>query len=124
MTPRVADRLRNICLAFPDTEETETFGHPTFRVAGKTFCVLDEYKGQTAIAVKVGIAAQGIFLEDRRLYKTPYVGPHGWVSLRADSIGERAQIDWEEVRELVKGSYTLVATGPKGRKGKRAAKGK
>jgi predicted DNA-binding protein (MmcQ/YjbR family) len=100
----VADRLRKICLALADAVETETFGHPTFRVDGKTFCVLDEHKGEKAIAVKVGLPLQGAFLKDERFYRTPYIGQHGWVSLR---IGGR--LDWREVEDLVKGSYRLMA---------------
>jgi len=66
--------------------------------------VLDEYKGEKAIAVKVVKAAQGIFLNESRFYMTPYVGKHGWVSLR---ISE-SLFDWEEIEGLVKGSYQLV----------------
>jgi hypothetical protein len=40
-----------------------------------------------------------------RFYLPAYIGPRGWVALRLD-LGE---IDWEEVTELVKGSYLLVA---------------
>ena len=100
----MANRLRKICLALDDATETETFGHPTFRIAGKTFCVLDEYKGGKAIAVKVGLPLQGMFLKDERFYRTPYVGQHGWVSLRIDG-----KLDWREVEDLVKGSYRLMA---------------
>jgi hypothetical protein len=70
----IANKLRKICLALDGVEETETFGHPTFRVSAKTFCVLDEYKGESAIAVKVGLPVQGVFLKDPRFYKTPYTG--------------------------------------------------
>ena len=101
----IAERLRSICLALPTATETVSFGHPTFQVEGKTFCVLDVYKGETAIAVKVGIPAQGIFLEDARFYKTPYIGKHGWVSLRTDG-----KLNWREIRGLVEGSYALVKT--------------
>jgi predicted DNA-binding protein (MmcQ/YjbR family) len=104
MSTRIEDRLRKICLTLPRTDETVTFSHPTFRVAGKTFCVLDVYKGETAIAVKVGKAAQGIFLEDPRFYRTPYIGQHGWISLRV-----QGRLNWEEVEELVKGSYGLMS---------------
>jgi predicted DNA-binding protein (MmcQ/YjbR family) len=34
-----------------------------------------------------------------------YIGPRGWVALRLD-IGK---IDWDEVAELVAGSYRLAA---------------
>ena len=99
------ERLRKICMALPDAEETVTFGHPTFRVGGKTFCVFDEYKGEKAIALTVGKEAQGVFLEDPRFYLTPYIGKHGWISLPA-----KGAINWKEVAELVKGSYGLVKT--------------
>jgi len=43
--------------------------------------------------------------QPRRFYLPAYVASKGWVGLRLD-IGE---IDWEEVSELVRGSYQLVA---------------
>jgi predicted DNA-binding protein (MmcQ/YjbR family) len=100
----IANKLRKICLALDGVEETETFGHPTFRVSAKTFCVLDEYKGESAIAVKVGLPVQGVFLKDPRFYKTPYTGQHGWVSLKT-----KTTLDWREIGDLVKGSYRLMA---------------
>jgi len=98
------NRLRRICLSLPETTETETFGHPTFRIDGKTYCVIEEYKGEEAIALKVGLPLQGVFLRDERFYKTPYTGKHGWVSLRT-----AGKLDWREVEDLVKGSYRLMA---------------
>jgi predicted DNA-binding protein (MmcQ/YjbR family) len=98
------NRLRKICMALPETTETETFGHPAFRVDGKTYCVMEEYKGQQAIAVKVGLPVQAAFLKDERFYKTPHTGAQGWVSLRT-----AGNLDWHEVAELVKGSYRLMA---------------
>jgi len=38
-------RLRPLALALPESAETVSFGHPTFRVRGKTFAVLETYKG-------------------------------------------------------------------------------
>ena len=43
--------------------------------------------------------------QPERFYIPAYLGSKGWVGLRLD-IGE---IDWEEVTELVHGSYRLVA---------------
>jgi phosphoribosylglycinamide formyltransferase-1 len=40
-----------------------------------------------------------------RFYIPAYVGPKGWVALRVD----RGEIDWEEVAELMAGSYRLMA---------------
>jgi len=103
-------KLREICLALPKTSETTTFGHPTFQVGTKTFTVLETYKGELSICVKVGKNMQPVFLEDTRFYRTPYVGQHGWVSLRA-----RTKLNWNEIGELVRGSYELVKTNKRRR---------
>lgn len=101
------EKLRKLCLAMPESHETFTWGHPQFRVRNKIFCGCDE----GSACFKVGKAMQGVFLEDARFFKTPYVGQHGWVSLRLEG-----KVDWKEVRELVAQSYRLIA-------GKRASKG-
>ena len=83
-----------------------TFGHPTFQVAGKAFAVLEEYKGELGIALKVGKLMQGVFLKDPRFFLTPYAGKHGWVTLRVYA----APLNWTEIRELLKGSSDLVTS--------------
>ena len=55
-TSAVADilaKLREISVALPGAEETITFGHPTFRAAGKTFAVLEEYTGEVSTDFRV-----------------------------------------------------------------------
>jgi predicted DNA-binding protein (MmcQ/YjbR family) len=99
-------KLREISLALPDAEETVSHGHPTFRLHGrKIFAVLETYKGELGICVNVGKLMQGMFLDDPRFFRTPYTGKHGWVTLRVHA----ARLNWKEIRELVKGSYLLVA---------------
>jgi predicted DNA-binding protein (MmcQ/YjbR family) len=101
---QILRRLRKICLAFEDAEETVTFGHPTFEVNSKAFCVLEVYKGELGICVKVERELQGMFLDDPRFFRTPYIGKHGWVTLRVYA----ARLNWSEVKELVKRSYLLM----------------
>lgn len=110
------EKLRKICLAFPDTSETDTWGHPNFRVGSRIFCAFEEWKGEPSLAVKVGKEVQDVFLADPRFYKTPYVGQHGWVSLRMTG-----RIDWEEVAGLVEGSYRLIAPKAAGKSASPAA---
>jgi len=50
---QVLERLREICLVLADVDEVTTFGHSTFRAKGKMFAVLEEYKGELGICVKV-----------------------------------------------------------------------
>lgn len=114
----ILKKLRKVCLALPDSEETVTFGHPTFRVRrGKIFAVLETYKGELGICVNVGKLMQGIFLDDPRFFRTPYVGKHGWITLRVYA----ARLNWMEISELVRGSYLLVR--PKSRGKNRAGGG-
>ncbi len=101
----VLKRLRQICLRLPAATEGITFGHPTFRVEKRMFAVLEEYKGELGICLKVGTLLQGVFLQDPRFFRTPYIGKHGWVTLRVYA----APLNWNEIREMVKGSYDLVA---------------
>src|SRR5580704_14529868 len=101
----VLKKLRAICLRLPAATEGVSFGHPTFRIEGKMFAVLEEYKGELGICLKVGTLLQGVFLEDPRFFRTPYIGKHGWVTLRVHA----APLDWSEFRELVRGSDQLVA---------------
>ena len=108
---KILAKIREICLVLPKTSETTTFGHPTFQVGTKTFSVLETYKGELSICVKVGKNMQPVFLEDNRFYRTPYVGQHGWVSLRANT-----KLDWKEIAELLRGSYELVNTTKKRRR--------
>lgn len=105
-------KLRAICLRLPAATEGVTFGHPTFRIEGRMFAVLEQYKGELGICMKVGTLLEGVFLEDSRFFRTPYIGKHGWVTLRVYA----APLNWSEIRELVKGSYQLVARRKSNRK--------
>ncbi len=111
----ILKKLRKVCLKVADAEETVSFGHPTFRVrGGKIFAVLEEYKGELGICVNVGKLMQGVFLDDPRFFRTPYIGKHGWVTLRVYA----ARLNWNEIGELVKGSYRLAAPNPPKRQGR------
>lgn len=98
-------RLKKVCLALPGTKLTYIWDHPHFRVRGKIFVSFCKYKGEWGITLKVGEVMQGVFLNDARFFRAPYVGKYGWVTLRVDA----APLNWTEIRELVKGSYLSVA---------------
>jgi predicted DNA-binding protein (MmcQ/YjbR family) len=98
------ERLRKICLALPEATETTNFGHPFFRFRKKPFCVFHGNAEEPAIAFKVLKSEAGIFLEDQRFFKTPYMHHKGWVSLHA-----KGKLDWKEIKELVRASYHLTA---------------
>jgi predicted DNA-binding protein (MmcQ/YjbR family) len=105
----ILKKLRKACLRLPGATETVTFGHPTFQVEKKTFALLEEYKGELGICIKVGTLLQDVFLKDARFSRTPYIGKHGWVTLRV----HLAPLNWKEVSALVEGSYREVAPAKK-----------
>jgi len=99
-------RLRQICAALPKTSEVIAWGHPNFKVANKTFASFEKYRGEWAIAFKAEREHQQFLVNtDARFYVSPYVGKHGWVSMK---IG--AGIDWARVKMLVAEAYRLTAT--------------
>lgn len=101
----VLERVRALCMALPEATETRTFGNPAFQVTGKTFCVMEAYRGEFSIAVKVGKSELNTFLKDSRFFRTPYVGRYGWVSLRCTDT----PLDWNEVEKLISSSYRQIA---------------
>lgn len=101
----ILDRVRALCMALPEATETRTLGNPTFQITGKTFCVVESYRGEFCISVKVGKPNQNSFLRDERFFRTPYVGRYGWVSLRVDA----APLNWSELQDLIESSYRQIA---------------
>lgn len=108
----ILKKLRAICLALPDTNETVSFGHPTFQVAKKTFCVLEHYKGELCLVFKAELPSQQALIQSPRFFTAPYIGKHGWVSLRCTS-----KLDWGEIEDLVGESHRLVAAKTRAKAG-------
>jgi len=110
MTVAMVGRLAKVCLALPEASRTESGSHATFTVQKRVFAYfLNNHHGDgiVSIACKAlpGDNAVLVAAQPERFYLPAYIGPRGWVALRLD----RGKIDWEEVRELVTGSYRMVA---------------
>lgn len=102
--------LTKIALAFPEAKREIHGSHAAFLVRKKTFAYfLDDHHGDGIVAVtcKVlpGENAALAAAQPKRYYLPAYIGWRRWVALRLD-IGK---IDWDEVRELLLGSYLLTA---------------
>ena len=104
--PGVEDRLRRICLAFPEATERPFGGHraPAFRVRDKLFLTLSE--DGTYLTVKAGPGEQSLLVasDPDRFFVPRYVGSKGWVGVRTDP-----PVDWGEIAELAEDSYRLIA---------------
>lgn len=96
-------RLREICLALPDSSETLSHGHPTFKVGKKSFAYYGIYS--PSVAFKADVALLTDLDGEEGFFPTPYLAHKGWLSLRVDE-----RTDWDRVRELVVLSYRQLAT--------------
>ena len=107
--PRLV-RLTKICLALPEATRDYNGQHAGFHVRKRSFAYfLNDHHGDGIVGVNCKVLTGDhkalAAAQPGRFYIPAYVGSKGWVGLRLD-IGE---IDWEEVTELVSGSYRLVA---------------
>jgi hypothetical protein len=103
-------KLTKICLALPEATRDYNGQHAGFQVRKKTFAwFLNDHHGDGMVAVNCKVIRGDntalAAAQPDRFYIPAYVGPKGWVGLRLDA----GEIDWEEVTELVNGSYRLVA---------------
>jgi predicted DNA-binding protein (MmcQ/YjbR family) len=96
-------RARRLCLAFPETIETASWGHPNFRAGKKTFCAFEMLSGRPSIAFRLASRDVDRTLRRKNSFATPY-GRGLWVSVWVD-----AAIDWKLIASLVDRSYRLVA---------------
>jgi hypothetical protein len=89
-----ADEFRQVVRSLPETEERETWGHPTFRVRDKMFATLsDDGREATVKATRQEQAA--LVAASPETFGVPaYVGRHGWVGVQL------ATVDPVELREL------------------------
>ena len=98
--------LRRVALALPESVEVEAWGRPTFRAGKKIFATFAEFKdGHFSVVFKPDAAERPALVDDARFYKPPYWGASGWLGLDFTA----ADVDWEEVAELLESSYRQVA---------------
>lgn len=105
------DRLRELCLALPETSERLSHGEPTFFIREKKSFVMsvDDHHGDGVLgfwaAAPIGAQAELIDAAPERYFRPPYVGHRGWIGVRLDV----PTTDWNEVAEIVTEAYCLIA---------------
>jgi predicted DNA-binding protein (MmcQ/YjbR family) len=99
-------RLRAFCAALPGTREDHPWGHPHWKVADKIFFGYGEEDGLATVGFKTEKEQQRALVDmDPRFSVAPYVGKHGWVSMKIDD----GEVDWPELEALIIGSYRMIA---------------
>jgi predicted DNA-binding protein (MmcQ/YjbR family) len=102
-TASTIEKLRALCLSYPESSETASWGHPNFKAGKKTFVAFEHIKGRPSIAFRLQPSDVERLLMRRQFFVTPY-GRGQWVSLWADGA-----VDWKAVTDLVERSFRVVA---------------
>ena len=105
--PELLERVRSICLAFPEATEGGGVGNPSWRVNDKIFAMRhDAHAGRWGIWCKAQPGAQSslVAAEPDRFFVPPYVGVHGWIGIALE-----VEQDWDFVAELIGQAYRMTA---------------
>jgi hypothetical protein len=106
----VLAKLREICLAFPETSERLSHGAPTFFVREKRsfLMVLTNHHGDGRFAIWCaapdGMQKMLVEADPERFFVPPYVGHRGWLGVRLDR-----GIHWDELTGIAEDAYADVA---------------
>ena len=106
----VLQRIRELCLALPETSERLSHGQPTFFVRDKRsfLMVLDNHHGDGRFSIWCAAedGAQELLMEadPERFFRPPYVGHRGWLGVRLDR-----GLNWDELAGIVEDAYAEVA---------------
>jgi predicted DNA-binding protein (MmcQ/YjbR family) len=104
------ERLRSVCLSFPEAHEVEAWGEPTFRVKNKMFAMYassDTHHGggRPSVWVKSTLVNQDLLVrwQPARYFVPPYVGPSGWIGIYLDK-----RPSWKTIADIVRDAYLLI----------------
>ncbi len=107
---RTLARLRELCVALPETSERLSHGAPTFFVRGKRafLMVLTDHHGDGRFAVwcaaPEGLQQMLVEADPERFFVPPYVGHRGWLGVRLDG-----DVHWDELAGILEDAYAEVA---------------
>jgi len=105
------DRMRDICLGFPEVTERPSHSAPTWFVRDKKVFVQlwdhghhDEDFPHLWCAAPPGAQEALIEAEPDRFFRPPYVGGRGWIGVRLD-----VDLDWDEIAGICEDAYRVIA---------------
>ncbi len=102
----LVERIRSICMTYPEAVEVTAWGRPTFRAGKKIFLLVASSMDRPYTMVFKPDADERLALiQDDRFFVPPYWGPSGWLGIDLDS----PDTDWTELAELIDTSYRQVA---------------
>ncbi len=109
---RFVERLRELCMSYPEATEVEQFGRPWWKAGDKSFCIYGGeaektdgvWRGRDGASFNLTPKDQSRLLQDTCFRRMPYLGQHGWTTMCW-----QGEPDWDEVAELLDLAYHKVA---------------
>jgi hypothetical protein len=108
MSEKLLERVRQICMALPETTERLSHGEPTFFVRKRVFAMFaDNHHNDGRIAVWLpappGLQETLIESAPATYFKPPYVGVRGWIGVELVNISD------EDLAFHIRDGWRLVA---------------
>jgi hypothetical protein len=103
------ERLRKLCLSYPETTERLSHGEPTWFIRDKkTFVTFANrhHDDRLAFWCAAPDGAQDVLTKAApdRFFRPPYWGTHGWLGVYLD-----VPVDWDEIAQIVDDAYRTIA---------------
>jgi len=112
------ESIRHFCFSFPDSTENLQWGEDLcFKIRGKIFAVLDLGSVPQRLSFKCTPEKFAELTEQEGISPAPYVGRYKWVSLERLSV-----LPAPELKDLIRDSYTMVASKTKVKTSSRGAR--
>jgi predicted DNA-binding protein (MmcQ/YjbR family) len=112
------EAIREFCLAFPQAAENLQWGDDLcFKIGGKIFTIIGLDNPRLCFKCTPDVFAELIERED--IHPAPYVGRYKWVML--DRLNA---VPWDELRDLIRQSYEMVAAKAPKKKAAKKSKGR
>ena len=101
--------VQQLCLGYPESDETSSHGFPNFRVAGKTFATYSlNHHGddKVALLLNMGNDTQAMLVDSAPdiFFVPPYSGTKGWVGVELNK-----GLSWKRVSQLTFDAWARTA---------------
>jgi hypothetical protein len=102
----LTERVRAICMAYPEAAEVPAHGRCTFRAGKRQFALVGAAHDDVgAVEFIPDESERPALLERDDIFVPPYEGAYGWLAIRVEADSG----DWALLEELLDTSYRMVA---------------
>ncbi|WP_314504864.1 MmcQ/YjbR family DNA-binding protein [uncultured Microbacterium sp.] len=100
----LVQRVRQLCMRYPEAVEAIAHGRCTFRAGKPQFAIVGSGESASVLFIPDPLEREAL-LERDDVFVPPYEGAYGWLAIRV----EAASGPWDLLEELLDTSYRRVA---------------